>query len=108
MKVKKKIHFLYYSFKKQEPERKTESSFYPPNYNLKKNILLLKYDIYKTQKTIDDTLNFPNINLTQSNFDNTSYNNIISSTRSNYYVKNKLLIQILLQEIKLIKKLILG
>lgn len=87
---KKKDTFSFNTaLKKQEPERKTESSFYPPNYNLKKNILLLKYDIYKTQKTIDDTINFPNINLTQSNFDNTSYNNIISSTRSNYYVKNK-------------------
>ena len=71
------------SLKLNDQENKNIENYYPYNYNFKKNILLLKYDILKTKKTIDDTLN-ENEFKTQSNF-NSTYNNIISSTRSNFY-----------------------
>ena len=75
------------SLKLNEQENKNLENYYPDNFNFKKNILLLKHDIFKTKKTIDDTLNFPEFN-TQSNF-NSTYSNIISSTRSNFYGHKK-------------------
>ena len=44
------------SLKLNDQENKNIENYYPYNYNFKKNILLLKYDILKTKKTIDETL----------------------------------------------------
>ncbi len=71
----------------KEQENKNVENYYPFDFNFKKNILLLKHDIFKTKRTIDDILNFQEFK-TQSNF-NSTYNNIISSTRSNFYGHKK-------------------
>ena len=52
-------HFDYYRFQiaLSEDEKKQKGEYYyPDNYDFKKNNLLLKYDILKTKKTIDETL----------------------------------------------------
>ena len=40
----------------EEEKREKGEYYYPDNYDFNKNNLLLKYDILKTKKTIDDTL----------------------------------------------------
>ena len=80
-KKKKDIFKATTSLKKEPLKEKEYENLYPPDYDFKKNILLLKYDIYKTKKTLDE------INLTTRPDYNSTYQNIISS--SSYFNQRK-------------------
>ena len=79
-------------------DNKNNENFYPENYNFKKNNLLLKYDILRTNQTINNLLNsesknknrrFSNINL-KKNYSNSDNENIFNSSIDNglSYEKN--------------------
>ena len=81
---KKKNSFKVISSLKKEPLKEKEIEIeYPPDYDFKKNILLLKYDIHKTKTTLDQ------INLTDRHDYNSTYHPIISSSKISYFNQSK-------------------
>ena len=70
-------HFDYYRFQialSEDEKREKGEYYYPDNYDFKKNNLLLKYDILKTKKTIDDTLSPEPIFSDRTNSNLSNYN----------------------------------
>ena len=81
---KKKNSFQVISSLKKDPLKEKETEIeYPPDYDFKKNILLLKYDIHKTKTTLDQ------INLTDRKDYYSSYHPIISSSKTSYFNQSK-------------------
>ena len=80
---KKKIFKISNSLKKESLKKKEYENLYPPDYDFKKNNLLLKYDIYKTKSTLDQ------INLSDRPNYNSTYYNLITSSRTSYFNQSK-------------------
>ena len=80
---KKKIFKISNSLKKESLKKKEYENLYPPDYDFKKNNLLLKYDIYKTKSTLDQ------LNLSDRPNYNSTYYNLITSSRTSYFNQSK-------------------
>ena len=66
----------------EDEKREKGEYYYPDNYDFKKNNLLLKYDILKTKKTIDDTLSPEPIFSDRTNSNLSNYNQTKSNSET--------------------------
>ena len=98
LQTNKKKDFYFQTALSEDDRKENLDDEYPDNYDFKKNNLLLKYDILKTKKTIDDTLP-TDPNFIERTYSNLSYNPTKSNSETqlkfnstidtNFTTKNK-------------------
>ena len=103
LQTNKKKDFYFQTALSEDDRKENLDDEYPDNYDFKKNNLLLKYDILKTKKTIDDTLP-TDPNFIERTYSNLSYNPTKSNSETqlkfnstidtNFTTKNKFIYEI--------------
>ena len=98
LQTNKKKDFYFQTALSEDDRKENLDDEYPDDYDFKKNNLLLKYDILKTKKTIDDTLP-TDPNFIERTYSNLSYNPTKSNSETqlkfnstidtNFTTKNK-------------------
>lgn len=103
LQTNKKKDFYFQTALSEDDRKENLDDEYPDDYDFKKNNLLLKYDILKTKKTIDDTLP-TDPNFIERTYSNLSYNPTKSNSETqlkfnstidtNFTTKNKFINEI--------------
>ena len=103
LQTNKKKDFYFQTALSEDDRKENLDDEYPDDYDFKKNNLLLKYDILKTKKTIDDTLP-TDPNFIERTYSNLSYNPTKSNSETqlkfnstiftNFTIKNKFIYEI--------------
>ena len=103
LQTNKKKDFYFQTALSEDDRKENLDDEYPDDYDFKKNNLLLKYDILKTKKTIDDTLP-TDPNFIERTYSNLSYNPTKSNSETqlkfnstidtNFTTKNKFIYEI--------------
>ena len=103
LQTNKKKDFYFQTALSEDDRKENLDDEYPDDYNFKKNNLLLKYDILKIKKTIDDTLP-TDPNFIERTYSNLSYNPTKSNSETqlkfnstidtNFTTKNKFIYEI--------------
>ena len=103
LQTNKKKDFYFQTALSEDDRKENLDDEYPDDYDFKKNNLLLKYDILKTKKTIDDTLP-TDPNFIERTYSNISYNPTKSNSETqlkfnstvdtNFTTKNKFIYEI--------------
>ena len=103
LQTNKKKDFYFQTALSEDDRKENLDDEYPDNYDFKKNNLLLKYDILKIKKTIDDTLP-TDPNFIERTYSNLSYNPTKSNSETqlkfnstvdtNFTTKNKFIYEI--------------
>ena len=103
LQTNKKKDFYFQTALSEDDRKENLDDEYPDDYDFKKNNLLLKYDILKIKKTIDDTLP-TDPNFIERTYSNLSYNPTKSNSETqlkfnstvdtNFTTKNKFIYEI--------------
>ena len=103
LQTNKKKDFYFQTALSEDDRKENLDDEYPDDYDFKKNNLLLKYDILKIKKTIDDTLP-TDPNFIERTYSNISYNPTKSNSETqlkfnstvdtNFTTKNKFIYEI--------------
>ena len=103
LQTNKKKDFYFQTALSEDDRKENLDDEYPDDYDFKKNNLLLKYDILKIKKTIDDTLP-TDPNFIERTYSNLSYNPTKSNSETqlkfnstvdtNFSTKNKFIYEI--------------